>query len=202
MAPVEITNGTFMAELPNYIVDSANNTLMTTLPGYVDPDVTIALLAAISSYFNLESYEEYALILLDCLLSGLSDSKLVVGSIAWAIVQYQLVCRLTSVVSETQWNYHSFKFNHSANVPLALSILPLSMIVIAVYFAELIENVCLAPYGRRWQYFRDNLHVKVILRSSQEIWRYTLILWPLPPYFAVGALPLTEDLLIPTCDDI
>lgn len=115
MAPVGITNGTFMAELPNYVVGNASNILLTALPNYVDPDVTSALLAEISSYFGLESYKEYALILLGCLLSGLSDWLLVFGSIGWAIVQHQMVSRLTSVPYEMGWNSRSFRFKPSTS---------------------------------------------------------------------------------------
>lgn len=105
-----------MIKLPNDVVSNASNIFLSALPSYVDPDITnvlLALLAEISSYFHLEILKEYALILLNCLLSGLSDSLLVVASIAWAIIQHQLVCRLTSVPYEIQWNFRSFKFKPS-----------------------------------------------------------------------------------------
>lgn len=49
------------------------------------------------------------MILLGSLLSGLSDILLVVGSIAWAIFQYQTVSRLTFVPQEILINSHSLK---------------------------------------------------------------------------------------------
>lgn len=118
MDSVQITNGTFMAELQNSIVGNTNNVFLATISGYIDLDITSALLAEIAnwlnlaqiaSYLNLEFYKPHVLILLGSLLSGLSDILLVVGSIAWAIFQHQIVSRLTIVPQEIQLNSHSLK---------------------------------------------------------------------------------------------
>lgn len=118
MDSVQITNSTFMAELPNSIVGNTNNVFLATISGYIDLDIASALLAEISSwlnlaqiasYLNLEFYKPHVLILLGSLLSGLSDILLVVGSIAWAIFQHQIVSRLTIVPQEIQLNSHSLK---------------------------------------------------------------------------------------------
>lgn len=120
MDSVQISNGTFMAELPDYIVESANanSDFLAAISVYIDLEITSALLAEISnwlrlaqiaSYLNLEFYKPHVLILLDSLLSGLSDILLVVGSIAWAIFQHQTVSRLTVVPKEIQKNSHSLK---------------------------------------------------------------------------------------------
>lgn len=64
--------------------------------------------------------------------------------------------------------------------PLALSIPFLSVILIPLHFAELVERACWAPDSREWQFFRDNFYARVVVRSSREIWRAIWIFWPLP----------------------
>lgn len=109
MGSAQITNGTFMAELPGSILGNTSNVFLAAISGYIDLDITSALLAEISNWLNLEFYKPHVLILLGSLLSGLSDILLVVGSIAWAIFQHQSVSRLPFVPNEIQRISHSLK---------------------------------------------------------------------------------------------
>lgn len=118
MDSIQITNGTFMTEIPNSVVANTNSVFLAAISSYIDLDIVSALLtemsnwlylAQIASYLNLEFYKPHVLILLGSLLSGLSDTLLVVGSIAWAIFQHQTVSRLTFVLNEIQRSSHSLK---------------------------------------------------------------------------------------------
>lgn len=123
MDSVQITNGTFMAELPDSIVGNAN-VFLAAISDYIDLDITSSLLAEIlnwlnlpqiATYLNLEFYKPQVLVLLSSLLSGLSDILLIVGSITWAIFQHQSASRLTFVPSEIQRISHSLKSKSFSN---------------------------------------------------------------------------------------
>jgi hypothetical protein len=75
--------------------------------------------------------------------------------------------------------------------PFALSIPTFyPVIVVPLYFAELVERACWAPDGQEWQYFRDNFYAKVVVQSSRVLWRAIWIFWPLP---TVQLEPLHEQ---------
>jgi hypothetical protein len=142
-----------MAELPNYVASNNTNIFLAAIPGYIDPDITSAFLAEVWNYFNLESFRVYVLILMSSLLSGLFDILLVVGSIAWAIFQYQAVSRLTFALHELRLNPHSVRSKSFTDVFWSIARFALH------WYMHLTMYLSLRPPGE------DSMLLRVIISS-------------------------------------